>query len=205
MRWSKTTLPAFALGLALLCGCTTTDNPIGISGGAQVDARLVGGWKGVFADQYSDKVKYQVVFLPGEKGALSAIVAGWTPEGGQWAVYEVVAGKAGDHTVLNMRSVIENGAPPETSPHTSRRCTALNRMVACACSCCRSRRSRTRSRADVLRAPWERVSWRRAGLPPTRNRWTHFLPRRLRRCSYNPTPHSSPSIDGGSPVDLKRL
>jgi hypothetical protein len=118
MRWSMTTLPAFALGLALLCGCTTTDNPIGISGGAQVDARLVGGWKGVFADQYSDKVKYQVVFLPGEKGALAAIVAGWTLEGGQWAVYEVVAGRAGDHTVLNMRSVIENGAPArETSAY----------------------------------------------------------------------------------------
>jgi len=39
--------------VSVLSACTTTDNPIGICRGAQTDERLIGGWKGVFADRYN--------------------------------------------------------------------------------------------------------------------------------------------------------
>src|SRR5262245_21468764 len=104
-------LRAFALLIAvlILSGCATTANPIGISGGAQTDVRLIGGWKVVAAADLKDDKEAYVFFLPRKEGGLQAIVVGWNPkeisnpnESGL-ETYEVVTGKVGDLTIINAR------------------------------------------------------------------------------------------------------
>ena len=71
----STILRTFALSvvLSMLAACTTitTDNPIGVSGGVQGDARLIGGWK-IFLDGDLNG-KYYVFFLPLKEGSIQAL------------------------------------------------------------------------------------------------------------------------------------
>jgi hypothetical protein len=92
--------------------------PAGVSAGAKPDTGLVGGWKVQFADVGSPAESY--VFLMSAKDAsLRAVAVGWkdvpassrTADDAEWWSAEVVTGKAGEHTFLNVRPLLTNGEP----------------------------------------------------------------------------------------------
>jgi hypothetical protein len=99
---------AFAAAIA---ACASTKHPIGVSGGPQTDARLLGGWKGVDPDQGNT---IYVFFLPRPDSAeLHAV--GVSPlhgnDKGGWATLAITVGRAGEHRFLNARMLYDNGKP----------------------------------------------------------------------------------------------
>lgn len=110
---------AFFVAISILGGCTTvtTDHPIGMSGGTQWDARLIGGWKVVPADQKMQP--FYAFFLPRKEGGLQAMIVGWdktNPNDSGWETFEILTGKAGDHLVINGRPLLDNGEPAKSMP-----------------------------------------------------------------------------------------
>ncbi len=108
-----TILRAFALFIAVstlpTCATVTTDNPVGMSGGAEADTRLIGGWK-VITNDHSG----YVFFIPRQGGGLQAVLVGWEPGSdtklhGEWWIFDILTGKAGRHTLINARPVLQGG------------------------------------------------------------------------------------------------
>lgn len=115
----NTILRALALvALSMLAACTTvsTQNPIGISHGVVTDNRLVGSWKLVPKDTNDDK-EY-VFVMPRKEGGLQAIVVmtASDPNDSGWFTLNLVVGRAGDHALINMQPILENGEPIKDPP-----------------------------------------------------------------------------------------
>jgi len=107
------------------CAAVSTDTPIGISGGRQMDAQLLGGWKIVQLGNQTEEHAY-VFFLPLKDGSVQALAAGWdmmngAPEkkDGSWVTYDIVLGKAGEYRFINARPLLEDGKPPQPAPDSA--------------------------------------------------------------------------------------
>src|SRR5882672_463851 len=110
---------AFFVAVSILGGCTTvtTDHPIGMSGGTQLDARLIGGWKVLPADQKTQPL--YAFFLPRKEGGLQAVLIGWDKtrlDDSGWATYEILTGRVGDYLIINGRPLLDNGEPASSTP-----------------------------------------------------------------------------------------
>jgi hypothetical protein len=101
------------VALAMLAACTTvsTDYAVGISHGSVTDDRLAGSWRLVPKDPNAGK-EY-VFVVPRKGGGLQAVVVitETDPNDSGWFTVDLVVGKAGDHAVINMGALSENGEP----------------------------------------------------------------------------------------------
>jgi hypothetical protein len=107
---------AFALVIGLVClsACTTvsTTNPIGIAAGEVSDARLLGSWKMIPPDKdtkLDNKDEAFVFVLANVTGGLRSVIL--FPGDHDWYEAELIAGKAGEHGMLNLRPIQKNGVP----------------------------------------------------------------------------------------------
>jgi hypothetical protein len=108
----------FVVFLPVVSACTvlSTQTPIGISGGASTDARLLGGWKLVSADT-GDTGKNYAFVEPRETGGLHATVISWEPlyildpNEHYRSTYEIVTGRIGEHRFINARPLLERDEP----------------------------------------------------------------------------------------------
>jgi len=107
---------AILITLSLLTACTsvTTNAPIGLSDGASLDTRLLGGWKAELEKGAPDEI--YVFVLPRKKGGLQALVVAWkndavtmSPNDAEWWSSEIKTGKAGGHLFMNLRPLLKNG------------------------------------------------------------------------------------------------
>jgi len=106
------------VGLSMLSACTvlSTENPIGISSGADTDSRLLGGWKLVSADTGDTGENYAFV-EPQEEGGLHATVISWEPlyildpNEHYRSTYKIITGRVGEHRFINARPLLEGGKP----------------------------------------------------------------------------------------------
>lgn len=97
---------------AILAACTTvtTTNPVGTSGGAQTDSRLLGTWLATGPKQE----KFYIFFMPrpAEQGYDMQGVGVGPAQGeekGSWSVMAVTTGKVGDVRFLNGRLLFDSG------------------------------------------------------------------------------------------------
>jgi hypothetical protein len=105
--------------LAILSGCSSirTDNPVGISGGAQTDATLVGGWRVVEAQpkQIPPGGAGYLFFLPQKEGGYTGVWMAWnTPAAAKpdIVLFSIVTGRLGTAGIISARIVEMNGKPP---------------------------------------------------------------------------------------------
>ena len=108
--------------LAILAGCSgiTTNNPVGISRGSQMDARLIGGWRVVEAEgkqmPRTGGAGY-LFFLPRKEGGYTGVSLGWNepptakPD---IALFDIVTGRIGTTGIINVRIVDQSGKPVDT-------------------------------------------------------------------------------------------
>jgi hypothetical protein len=108
--------------LAILSGCSSirTDNPVGISGGAQTDSRLVGRWIPLKADgkEVPPTGHSDLFLLPRKDGGYTGVIVGWdvgpTPDS-DVILLNIIVGRAGIEGMLNVQFLSENGKPAEDS------------------------------------------------------------------------------------------
>jgi hypothetical protein len=99
-----------ALTLLAACASVTTVNPIGVSKGEVSDDRLMGSWK--FIPSSKDvKGEAYAFLLARETGGISGLVV--ISSENEWWEADLVAGKAGDHSLLNVRPLKKNGVDVE--------------------------------------------------------------------------------------------
>ena len=106
----------FMLAIVAICAtfalaaCTTvsTDNPIGVSAGAVEDARLAGNWKVVPAKDSTDEA--YIFLMPRDAGAYEGLLVIASEK--EWWAGDVVAGRTGMATMLNIRPRLKNGETP---------------------------------------------------------------------------------------------
>jgi hypothetical protein len=101
--------------LLTLCACTTvsTTNPIGIAKGAVEDAKLMGSWRFIPANDKDSKDPKDVAFaffVTQPNGVHGLLVL---PGENEWWEAEIVIGKAGANGMLNVRPAQKNGEPVE--------------------------------------------------------------------------------------------
>ena len=104
-------LRAFALALlSMLAACTSvvTENPIGISNGTVSDLRIVGAWKAMTPENNSKDEAY-VFVLPHEKTPLEGMLVVQSDR--DWWTSDLVLGKAGAHTMINVKVLLKNRVP----------------------------------------------------------------------------------------------
>jgi hypothetical protein len=107
--------------LAILSGCSsvTTNYPVGISHGSQVDARLIGGWRAVGANNKQVRSSGgggYVFFLPRKGGGYTGVLIGWNePPAAKpdVALFDIVTGRIGSTGIINARIVDESGKPAD--------------------------------------------------------------------------------------------
>ncbi len=107
----------FLAALSFLSACTSVEtlNPIGVSNGATTDTRLIGAWKVVIEGGKSVEGDAYVFVLPDKRGGLEAVGVqlkkpASTDENG-WETFQLITGKAGNYTFLNVRGILEDGVP----------------------------------------------------------------------------------------------
>jgi hypothetical protein len=119
MRYLRCFLALVLVGA--LSACASTKFPIGIAGGAQSDARLVGTWQAVDTDDHGKQTIWIFAFAKPDSGDLDGLFV--TPPGGRdkpgWGSVIVVVGKIGERGFLNARALMENGKPTHSDPPDS--------------------------------------------------------------------------------------
>ena len=99
-----------ALTLLAACASVTTINPIGVSKGEVGDDRLMGSWKFIPSNKDAKEEAYAFL-LSRETGGITGLIV--IPSDNEWWEAEVVAGKTGDHPMLNVRPLKKNGVDIE--------------------------------------------------------------------------------------------
>jgi hypothetical protein len=101
---------ALTIALAALGACTTvsTHHPIGIANGEANDTSIMGSWKFISKDMNDTAFAF---ILSQPAGGIRGVLV--VASENEWWEAEIVAGKAGDHGMLNVRPLRKNGDPVE--------------------------------------------------------------------------------------------
>jgi hypothetical protein len=105
--------------LAILSGCSgiTTNYPVGISGGVQTDARLLGGWRVVETNNKqvrNAEGEGYIFFLPRKGGGYTGVWMAWSrPPAAKpdMALFDIITGRIGATGFINARLVDQNEKP----------------------------------------------------------------------------------------------
>lgn len=95
-----------ALAMLAACASVTTNHPIGIAHGAVSDERILGSWT-LVPNDLSNGTASAFILKQGQSLRGLLVI---TSES-EWWEADIVPGKAGQHSILNVRPLLKNGEP----------------------------------------------------------------------------------------------